>query len=212
MRSDATLHAAVSAKAHLRGRPTTAAAKAGGAYARRFRRRSTPFHHKRGRVRARIPPVKLVASAITIGTGRSNRSAAGGAAIPAGANALAMPSTDRMLKMQLPTTLPIAMSRSPRRLATAEAAISGSEVPTAITVRPIIRSLTPSARATATAPSTSQRAPRASIVSPRTISLSWMSAARGGSRRSLPYPDANSACRATGAWHVNAPHRLARAP
>ena len=43
--------------------------------------------------------------------------------------------------MLLPTTFPIAMSRSPRRVATIEVAISGAEVPAAITVNPITSSV-----------------------------------------------------------------------
>src|SRR5690606_35293336 len=69
------------------------------------------------------------------------------------------PSTDIRLKIFEPTTLPTAMSRSPRLAATTEVASSGSEVPMASTVRPIINSLTPSAVATDTAPSTSNCEP-----------------------------------------------------
>jgi hypothetical protein len=53
-----------------------------------------------------------------------------------------------MLKVQLPTTLPTAMSRSPLMAAAMmDVATSGSEVPAATMVRPITRSLTPMALA-----------------------------------------------------------------
>ncbi len=68
--------------------------------------------------------------------------------------------------MLLPTTLPTAMSRSPRMLATTDVATSGSDVPAATIVRPMMRSLTPSVRASVTAPSTSHCAPHTSNPSP----------------------------------------------
>ena len=46
----------------------------------------------------------------------------------------AKPITNKMLKMQLPTTLPTAMSRSPLRMAINDVATSGSPVPAATTV------------------------------------------------------------------------------
>ncbi len=78
-----------------------------------------------------------------------------------------------MLKVLLPTTLPTAMSRSPRSVATIDVATSGSEVPAATIVRPMTRSETPSARANPVAASTSQSAPRISSASPATTSSTW---------------------------------------
>jgi chloride channel protein, CIC family len=46
------------------------------------------IHHKRGRVRARIPPIKLIASAITIGTGGSGGREGPAAQISAGFGSL----------------------------------------------------------------------------------------------------------------------------
>ena len=84
-----------------------------------------------------------------------------------------------MLNTLLPTTLPTAISRSPRSAATMEVAISGIEVPIATTVRPITRSLMPNTRATDTAASTSQSAPCTSNTRPTTIrascTLQWRS-------------------------------------
>jgi len=91
--------------------------------------------------------------------------------MPSGLTKLLTPSTEMMLKMQLPTTFPTAMSRCPRAAAATVVAISGNDVPTATTVRPISSSLTPSAVAMATAPSTSQREPRTSRPSPNTMSI-----------------------------------------
>ena len=54
-----------------------------------------------------------------------------------------MPSTNRILKMLLPTTLPIAISHLPFLAAVIEVAISGSDVPRAIIVTLIMVSLTP---------------------------------------------------------------------
>jgi hypothetical protein len=53
------------------------------------------------------------------------------------------PSTPRRLKVLLPTTLPTAMSRSPRTAAMTEVATSGSEVPAATMVSPTTTSLIP---------------------------------------------------------------------
>ncbi len=70
------------------------------------------------------------------------------------------------LKMLLPTTLPTAMSRSPRSAAVIDVATSGSDVPAATIVRLTVTSSTPAQRANATAPSTSQFEPITSIASP----------------------------------------------
>ena len=59
-----------------------------------------------------------------------------------------------MLKMLEPITLPTAMSASLRMAATSEVASSGSDVPTATTVRPMTTWDTPRQVATATAPCT----------------------------------------------------------
>ena len=64
-------------------------------------------------------------------------------AMPVGATRLANPKTPMILKMLLPTTLPTAISRSPRMAATMEVTTSGKEVPTATMVKPMINSLTP---------------------------------------------------------------------
>ncbi|MNT09292.1 hypothetical protein D3C72_1440700 [compost metagenome] len=66
-------------------------------------------------------------------------------------------------------TLPTAISRSPRRAAISEVAISGSEVQTATTVRPMTRSDKPRSSATSTAAS-SNRWP-ARLNRPRPVSI-----------------------------------------
>ncbi len=76
------------------------------------------------------------AKATAIITGISKLSAAGATVIPAGAISPQRPSTARILKILLPTTLPTAISRSPRTAATTEVATSGNEVPAAMRVRP----------------------------------------------------------------------------
>ncbi|EZP44973.1 hypothetical protein BW35_00342 [Micrococcus luteus] len=76
------------------------------------------------------------------------------------------PSTTPMLKILLPTTLPTARSRSPRRTAMMDVASSGSDVPTATTVSPTTRLLTPNVVAMFTAPSTSSVAPATSDATP----------------------------------------------
>ena len=83
--------------------------------------------------------------------------------------------------MPLPSTLPTAISRSPRRAAITDVATSGSEVPAATMVRPITSGLTPSIVAKVVAASTSQREPSTSIARPTTISASCT-----GSRDSSP--------------------------
>src|SRR5690606_34926388 len=83
-----------------------------------------------------------------------------------------IPSTHKILKMLLPTTLPTAISRCPLILATTEVTTSGSEVPAATMVNPITASLTPQAVAISTALCTSQRAPHTSNARPPiTISI-----------------------------------------
>ena len=61
--------------------------------------------------------------------------------------------------MLLPTTLPTATAPWPRKAAMADTASSGSDVPTATTVRPITDSGTPNLPATTIDASTSRRAP-----------------------------------------------------
>jgi hypothetical protein len=117
------------------------------------------------------PPVKNTgkqATAAAVMTGMSNRRAAGSTATPWEATAAEAPKTPRMLKMLLPTTLPIAMSRSPRMPATSDVASSGSEVPPATMVSPISNSLTPSQRDKSTAPWTNQPAPKTNNTRPAT--------------------------------------------
>ena len=70
-------------------------------------------------------------------TGRSKASTDGATASGSGATTARRPSTPRMLKVLLPTTLPTAMSRSPRIVAMTDVATSGSEVPAATMVSPI---------------------------------------------------------------------------
>jgi len=53
------------------------------------------------------------------------------------------PTMNKMLKMLLPTMLPMAISALPLRAAITEVKSSGSEVPRATTVRPMNLSLTP---------------------------------------------------------------------
>ena len=60
-----------------------------------------------------------------------------------GENTEASPTTNRILKILLPTILPIAISALPLRAAVTEVNSSGKLVPSATIVRPIIRSLRP---------------------------------------------------------------------
>ena len=83
------------------------------------------------------------------------------------------PSTQRILKMLLPTTLPTAISRSPRMVATIDVTTSGNEVPAATIVRPITASLTPQAVASATALSTNNRAPKPNSARPPTTNSTF---------------------------------------
>jgi CIC family chloride channel protein len=55
------------------------------------------IHHKRGRIRARIPPIKLLASAITIGSGGSGGREGPTAQISAGFGSLGLCSQDRRI-------------------------------------------------------------------------------------------------------------------
>ena len=71
--------------------------------------------------------------------------------------AAAKPTTASVLNRLEPRTLPMARSFSFLRAAAMQEASSGSEVPTATTVRPMTRSLTPSDWAMETAPHTSAR-------------------------------------------------------
>src|SRR5690606_31948162 len=73
------------------------------------------------------------------------------------------PSTHRILKTLLPTTLPTAISRSPLRVAITEVITSGNDVPAAMMVSPITASLTPNEAAILTALSTNQRDPSTKI-------------------------------------------------
>ena len=81
-----------------------------------------------------------------------------------------MPRHPKMLKIQLPTTLPTAISRSPLRAAAIEVATSGMEVPAATMVSAITTSLTPSALAKTTAALTSQSEPSTKNTKPTNIS------------------------------------------
>ena len=96
------------------------------------------------------------------------RSTSPGAMMPGSA------STPSRLNMLEPTTLPTAMSCSPRRAAATEAASSGRLVPSATSVSPTTSSLTPRSRAIQIAPQTSTRDPAKRRTRPmenRTIAL-----------------------------------------
>jgi len=119
-----------------------------------------------------MPPVKKIGRQIiatAIMTGMSNAIADALKGIPSGATRLEIPNTQPRLKMLLPTTLPTAMSRSPRKLATTEVTTSGNEVPVAMIVNPMTNSLTPHAEANVTAPPTNHLAPKPSPTKPPTI-------------------------------------------
>ncbi len=79
--------------------------------------------------------------------------------------------------MLLPTTLPTAMSRSPRTVAMMDVATSGNDVPPATIVRPITNSLTPSSRAISMDALTSQRAPRTSRPRPASTRTTFVTCA-----------------------------------
>ena len=83
------------------------------------------------------------ATAAAIITGISKKSTAGFNSIACGEITPATPNTRNKLRMQLPTTFPMAMSRWPRMAAMSEVASSGIEVPPATTVSPMTSSLTP---------------------------------------------------------------------
>ena len=76
-----------------------------------------------------------------------------------------VPTTNKMLKMLLPTILPIAMSAFPLRAATTEVNNSGSDVPSATMVSPINLSLIPNIFASEVAASTVTSLPQ--IISTR---------------------------------------------
>ena len=97
-----------------------------------------------------------------------------------GAMLPAIPTTASVLNMLEPRMLPSAISCSPLRVAMMEAASSGSDVPTAMTVRPITRSLTPRAWAISTAPQTSMRELAMSSTRPTTSQV--MALPRGMAR------------------------------
>ena len=78
------------------------------------------------------------------------------------------PTISRMLKMLLPTTLPIAMSDAPLRTADTLTAISGELVPNATTVRPTTSGEMPADSAILDAPRTSPSAPATSRIRPAT--------------------------------------------
>ena len=74
-----------------------------------------------------------------------------------------------LLKMLLPTTLPIAMSVSPFLAATTDVASSGNDVPADTIVSAITDSLTPNSVAMPEAPSTNQSPPKIRAAKPNTI-------------------------------------------
>ena len=81
----------------------------------------------------------------------------------------ATPKINMMLKILLPTTLPIAISVSPLRAATTEVASSGNDVPADTIVSAITDSLTPNSPAMPAAPSTNQLPPNTRATKPNTI-------------------------------------------
>jgi len=78
------------------------------------------------------------------------------------------PRIARMLKVLLPTTLPMATSALPLSAPLTDTAISGALVPNATTVRPITMGATPSLAAIEEAPRTSHSAPKTRQTSPAT--------------------------------------------
>ena len=94
----------------------------------------------------------MQATATATITGRSKFNTAGGIDSPPPEVRVATPITVSRLKMLLPTTLPTAISRSPRRVATMDVANSGREVPMATMVKPMTTWLMPKASAISTAP------------------------------------------------------------
>ena len=79
------------------------------------------------------------------------------------------PTTNRMLKMLLPTILPMAISAFPFLAAITEVTSSGKEVPKATMVRPINRSLRPRIRAMLLAASTEKLLPRIMATKPMAV-------------------------------------------
>lgn len=79
------------------------------------------------------------------------------------------PRTRNILKILLPTTLPIAMPGFPFRAAATEVASSGREVPQATMVSPMTASLTPNALAISDAPLTKRSPPNMSAARPAMI-------------------------------------------
>ena len=86
-----------------------------------------------------------------------------------GHTAAAIPSTNSMLNILEPTTLPTARSFSPFFDATMDVTSSGSDVPKATIVSPIRVSVIPSERAISVALSTTKSPPSAIAVSPAII-------------------------------------------
>ena len=119
--------------------------------------------------RATVKPVKKIGRQTTATasiTGISKLTADDATAIPEEPATAAIPCTPRMLKMLLPTTLPIAISCLPLKLARTEVTSSGADVPRATMVRPITSSLRPRERASADEPETSHSAPMARATTP----------------------------------------------
>ena len=77
-----------------------------------------------------------------------------------------MPSTARMSKMLLPTTLPRAIFPWPDQADCTETALSGALVPKAATVSPATRGEMPNTRASLEAPRTNSSAPTTSATRP----------------------------------------------
>ncbi len=88
--------------------------------------------------------------------------------ITSGTTSAHTPMMSRMLKMLLPTTLPIAMSDAPVRTAETLTAISGELVPNATTVRPTTSGEIPADSAIREAPRTSPSAPATRRITPAT--------------------------------------------
>lgn len=102
-----------------------------------------------------------------------------------GCTSAATPRIPSRLKILLPRILPIATSACRRSAAITETVNSGSDVPTATSVRPITACETPQCSAIPTAPVTSSRDPPMSKASPAMIAVTVSGVERGSATISL---------------------------
>jgi hypothetical protein len=125
-----------------------------------------PVNSRRPMNRVRMPNCAMTvsASAATIMLAVSRRSSLGLTAI--GAMSAAVPRTPRMLKVLLPTMLPMAMSERPSIAAPRLTTSSGADVQNATTVIPMSSGEILNLLATASAPRTSHSAPPKSRTNP----------------------------------------------